>query len=159
MVQNYLDLKIFLNLKDTVFDEDILQEVKKKADKLLQDKIYLNKNDLEQIDINYEELNRLTPNLIAYLLEINGYSLIEAYHGSKYELPIVSKEFKTYEDVIYYELENNYRDAYESNVFLNYLKSKLLVNIKADRLYYVILNLGRLNFDDIGYFTFERGEV
>ncbi|WP_239748894.1 MULTISPECIES: sigma factor-like helix-turn-helix DNA-binding protein [unclassified Mammaliicoccus] len=153
------DNDLFLNLKDTVFDEDILQEVKKKADKLLQDKIYLNKNDLEQIDINYEELNRLTPNLIAYLLEINGYSLIEAYQGSKYELPIVSKEFKTYEDVIYYELENNYRDAYESNVFLNYLKSKLLVNIKADRLYYVILNLGRLNFDDIGYFTFERGEI
>ena len=38
-------------------------------------------------------------------------------------------------------------------------KSKLLVNIKADRLYYVILNLDRLKFDDIGYFTFERGEV
>ncbi|PTJ59645.1 hypothetical protein, partial [Mammaliicoccus sciuri] len=153
------DNYLFLNLKDTVFDEDILQEVKNKADKLLQDKIYLNKSDLEQIDINYEELNRLTPNLIAYLLEINGYSLIEAYQGSKYELPIVSKEFKTYEDIIYYELENNYRDAYENNVFLNYLKSKLLVNLTADRLYYVILNLGRLKFDDIGYFTFERGEV
>ena len=29
------DNDLFLNLKDTVFDEDILQEVKNKADKLL----------------------------------------------------------------------------------------------------------------------------
>lgn len=151
------DNGLFLNLKNIEISNQIVIDIKSYVDKILQSKVYITKYDLMEIDLQFNNTYELTTDLIAYILEKNGYDLIEAYHGSRYELPLISRHFKNYEDLIYYELENNYTGAYESFELLKFLKSKNIVNIKANKLYYSIFNCQRLKFDEIGYFTFNKG--
>lgn len=151
----YID-DYYLNLSKIEINNDIIKEVILFTDNLISSKRYINKNDLKEIDIQINNNYNVTPSLAAYLLENSGYYLIEAYQGSKYELPIITNKNTLYEDIVLQEVIENYNDPFENNLLMRFLKSKSLMNDNASNLYFSIKESKNFTFDNIGFFQVER---
>ena len=123
------------------------------------DKIYISKTQLQDVNIELNDSLMVTPEIIASVAKSNGYHLIEAYYGSTYELPIITvKKFNSYAEFVYKIVKEDFKDIYNEENLLLFLKSYGLVHQNSDQIYFTLKESDYFTFDNLGFFYLnERG--
>lgn len=150
----------FLNLEKFDFPLNVERKILEILKLKFEDKIYISKLQLQDIDIELNDSLMVTPEIIANVAKANGYHLLDAYYGSTYELPIITvKKFNSYAEFVYKIIKEDFKDIYNEENLLLFLKSYGLVHQNSDQIYFTLKESDYFTFDNLGFFYLnERGE-
>ncbi|MBF7019886.1 hypothetical protein ISO99_08190 [Staphylococcus sp. 18_1_E_LY] len=150
----------FLNLEKFSFPLDVERKILEILKCKFEDKTYINKSQLQDIDIELDDSLMVTPEIIANVAKTNGYHLLEAYYGSTYELPIITVErFNSYAEFVYKIVKEEFKDIYNEENLLLFLKSYELINQNSDQIYFTLKESDYFTFDNVGFFYLNEGGV
>lgn len=151
---------IFLNLKKFEFSHNVELKILEELKVVSEGKLFITKKELEKIQIELDDSLMVTPEIITHIANSNGYYSYEAYHGSIYELPIITKQcFKTYDELVYTLVKEKFEGTYNEENLLSFLKFYGLINENADQVYFTIKESGYFTFDNLGFFKLNEGGV
>lgn len=147
---------IFRNMRKAPLSSKNIDLINKELNAYLIDNLYMTTRELEYI-LSLNELKDpyLTPQVLAFIVEEQGYKLLEAYDGSKYDLPIIIKEnskINSYEELVYYLIDTESDMTFSSANLLRFLKTKHLASRNASDVYMKIKNSVLFEFDELGTF-------
>lgn len=149
----------FLNLEKFDLPLDVERKILELLKFKFKDRIYMSKSQLQDVDIELNDSLMVTPEIIASVAKTNGYHLLEAYYGSAYELPIITvKKFNSYAEFVYKIVKEEFKDIYNEENLLLFLKSYGLIHQNSDQIYFTLKESEYFTFDNLGFFYLnERG--
>ena len=151
---------IFLNLEKFKLPPNIELEILEELKTVSEGNLFITKKELEKIQIELDDSLMVTPEIITHIAKSNGYYSHEAYHGSIYELPIITNQcFKTYDELAYTLVKEKFEDTYIEENLLSFLKFYGLINENADQIYFTIKESDYFTFDNLGFFKLNEGRV
>jgi len=151
---------IFLNLEKFNFSSSIEKEIMENLKFENEENLFITKLQLQKVNVELDNSLMVTPGIIAHVARLNGYHLYEAYHGSTYELPIITKKkFDSYAEVVYTIIKKEFKGIYNEENLLSFLKKYGLVNEGADQIYFTIKESEYFTFDSLGFFQLNEGGV
>ena len=132
------DKNILINNKYNLIDSVLINQLEKILNDFFEKEEVLTKSYIDTIIINLLDENEyISYYVIAYLADILGYNLVEAYFGSKYELPIIldKQDDRNYEELIN-DIVIKRNKAQNKNGLIKILKYHELMNENAANIYY-----------------------
>src|SRR5699024_3032674 len=122
-------------LKNTYYDSIELSTIDKLNDEII--KVFEMKNIITQNEIDkvISELEYdMTTYMFVYIASHLGYKLIEAYDGSKYEIPIILRKeslLKDYDEVVFKVIEEFYDGDFSTKELIRFLKQLGLMSVNG----------------------------
>ena len=154
------DNNIFLNLEKFDFSSSVEKEIMEKLNFESKENLFVTRLQLQKINVELDDTLMVTPEIIAHVAKLNGYHLYEAYYGSTYELPIITrKKLNSYAELIYTIIKKEFKMIYNEENLLSFLKKYGLVNEGADQIYSTIKESEYFTFDSLGFFQLDEGGV
>lgn len=138
-----------LSQKNIEYIEKIL-EIELQKNEIITEKQLRNMTELTEI----RNING-TPQLLTFIAEYLGFKTIEAYDGSKYEIPIIlSKVSKLneYDELIYNVVSKYFYLDFSTKKLLRFLKNEYLVSQNNSGIYHKLKGSNLFEFDKTGAF-------
>lgn len=149
----------FINTDKFILRDGLETEIPELLDRELTNKDFITTNDINQLTqiINLNDEYMVQTETIAFFAKKAGYYLYEAYPGSTYALPIITKENHiSYDNLILDILSNTDETIKNEEELLKFLKEKGLINERADKLYTSLIHSDLFEFDSLGYFSIKE---
>lgn len=162
-----VDFNVLYPFKKLEVTDDVLQEIKAFSEEAQGEKAYLAINNLKGYRRKLPSIQfRWNPFLLTSMLELCGYRQIKKNISDyRYDKLIVVKEnspLKTFENLVLYILENEYKGNMHEFSIYDYLMEHGIVKEQEYNhkkvLPYEIRNSEKLVFDNLGYVTIKQGD-
>lgn len=147
-------------LKNTYYDSIELSTIDKLNDEII--KVFEMKNIITQNEIDkvISELEYdMTTYMFVYIASHLGYKLIEAYDGSKYEIPIILRKeslLKDYDEVVFKVIEEFYDGDFSTKELIRFLKQLGLMSVNGTEIYLKLKESSLFEFDNFDVFMLIR---
>ncbi|OFS62295.1 sigma factor-like helix-turn-helix DNA-binding protein [Nosocomiicoccus sp. HMSC09A07] len=149
----------FINTDKFILRDGLETEILELLDRELTNKDFITTYDINQLTqiINLNDEYMVQTETIAFFANKAGYYLYEAYPGSTYALPVITKEdYGSYDKLILDILSNTDETINNEEKLLKFLKEKGLINERADKLYTSLIHSDLFEFDSLGYFSIKE---
>lgn len=149
----------FINTENFILRDGLEAEIFGLLNREFTNKNFITSNEINQLTqtINLNDEYMIQTETIAFFAKKAGYYLCEAYPGSTYALPIITKEdYRSYDRLILDILSNTEETINNEEELLELLKGKGLINERADNLYTSLTNSDLFEFDSLGYFSIKE---